>query len=497
MRRNIILIIFIFVVIKIELAQQPLQVIFDTEYGIGCSKIIEDNNNDYVLCCSEGYEDMNYHFNSWGRIIKLTQNFDISSKLIIIPDTDMYFSDIVVTDINKYITIGSYGYDTGYYYKCTNIIIGCLDENLETVNQTFTALPDGYFNPSIYLCKGPDDRIYAAGYANFLGFMHFFLLKIDSNGNILQSNFPQYPDSAYTNRIIGISDFNFSTNTFVAFGTSFDYTSTVQAIEIDTNLNYSITGLNDLQNGYSFGVHASSKWINDSTMIFSSCDNPDNNKFIFEDLFVAKINNTYEFIDEPIWIGREDTTDFPPKYSIDFKTTDNIFLGAFSGQSASEPFEYNYFVGLIDESMNKKGEKRIGEDNINYSLMAMVATSDGGCIFVSTRNDFLNTPDYDWDLHILKLYPNDIITSAAETPLKIDSDYNIFPNPGKDELYIQTSNKGVTIQLFNERGIVVLSEQLDDNYTSTINTSGLSSGLYFYRVTDKRGFSESGKWIKK
>ncbi len=478
-------------------SQDVLETVFDTEYGIKCDRILEDNNGNYILCCSEGYEDTNYNEHIWGRIIKLTQNFDITSKLVVEEDTDLYFTDMVITDANKYLAIGGYGYDTGNFYKCRNVIVSCFDENLETMNQTILPLPEGYRNPRINICKGPNDKIYAAGYVYFLGYNHFFLLKMDSDGNILQTNFPQYPDSAYTNRVFGILDYNYSTNTFVAFGAQFEYTSAIQAIEIDTNLNFTITGFDDLANDYFLSPYGIAKWLNDSIYLFLSADIPNNVSTNKRDLFITKMNKYYEFVDNPIWFGRKDTADIPGYYSMDFFEQDKVFVASHTHTSLTVQIENKYLIGLIDSELNIKGKKWIGSENVNYFFWTLCATSDGGCIFVSETYDYLNNPSYDKDLHILKLYPEDIITSAAETPLTIDSDYNIFPNPGKDELYIQTANKGVIIQLFNEQGIEVLSEQIDDNYTSCINTSNLSSGVYFYKFTDKRGFSESGKWIKK
>jgi len=476
-------------------SQNYPEIIFDTENSIGCNRIQEDINGDYILCCSEGKTDSIYQ--SWGRIIKCTSDFDIQSTIIEYPDTDLYFEDFVITDLNNYIVIGGHGFDEGWYYKCRNLIICIFNENLELLYQNIIPLPEGYFNPKMYLCKAGNGIIFGAGYAWFLGYQHFFMIKFNENGEILQSSYPDYPLYDFTHRIVGISDFNYSSNRFIALGRSFAYNSSIQAVEIDTNLNYSITQYYTNPNGYSFSSTATALWFNDSIYLFSSADNPTNNKPDNRDLFISQINKSHEFIGEPLWTGRQDTVDILGEYGMDFYTPNNIFVAGHTMQGGQAQWEYNYFIGLIDGNLNVKGTKRIGQPNINYFFSTLCATSDGGCVFVSTRNDYLNTPQYDWDLHIIKLFPDDIITTLPSTILQLESEYRIFPNPGGEQIYIETYNKGVYVQIFNDIGKLIFEQKLDNQFTTKINTLQMPSGTYIYNIVDDNGLKEEGIWIKK
>jgi len=358
-------------------------------------------------------------------------------------------------------------------------------------------LPEGYINPRLKLWQSENGNVYAGGTIRVDSSTNkdFYLIKFTENGDTLKTYLsPHTPSSEWIYDLMGKND---GESGFYLFGKAFSYSSSVQVIDVDTNLNYSIIDLNTASNGYSFGPGIGTKWLNDSVYLFSSCDDPSNNKYYVEDLFVSKMTNNHEFIGEPIWMGREDTTDCPGFNHLDYSDPEFIFLGANNNQWATASFEYNYFICLIDDDLNIKGVKRIGKANHNFMFMALCATGDGGCLFASTKYDYINDPEYDYDLHILRLYPDDIITSASETPLEIDSDYNVYPKPGNDVLYIQTARKGVICQLWDDKGNLVLKEKLDNRFAAKVNTSGLPSGIYLYKLTDNEGFSEDGKWIKK
>ncbi len=486
---SLFLILFVPAII---LSQKSQELIIDNDVGIGCNKILEDNNGDYILNC--GVSDTNWHFKSI--ILKIAPDFDTISKTIYVPEYNVRTSNFVIDENNNYFIFGLYGPDSlGLAGDYKQVFICCLDENLNEVFFKTYNVPKHHHNPIMRLYQSDNGELYSAGniYSENTNDRRLYFMKFNENGDTIKTALSAFHS-------VSLWTFNIFENKegepgFGLFVNGHSYVSHTQLIKIDTNLNYTVIDLNDISQGYVFGYGISAKWLDDSVYLFSSCDDPAPN--VYKDLFVSKMDADNNFIGEPLWVGRPDTNDFAGFYNMDFKFTDKIYLGAYNSQGISSSYENRFFIAMIDDGLNVKGTKSIGMPNNHFRFTALCATSDGGCIFASTKHDFVNSPEYDVDLYILKLFPDDITTSAAETPLEIDSDYNIFPNPGNDELYIQTSNKGVKIQFFNEQGIVVLSEQLNDSYTSIINTSGLSSGLYFYRISDKRGFSETGKWIKK
>ena len=474
------------------LSQQINELVIDNEFGIGCNKIIKDYNGDFILNCGTG--DTCGHISTL--ILKLTPEFDTTSTLINLPGFDIAFGDFIVTENNKYIFLGSYGIDGGYGYYFDYFCILALDENFEELYFKIYQLPDGYINPILKLVQAEDGKIFAGGTIRVDTTTNndFYLIKFNETGDTLKTYLS--PHTQLPERTYEILNKSGGQNGFYIFGDAFSFSSSMQVIDVDTNLNYSIIDLNTNPTGYFFGPGVGTKWLNDSIYLFSSCDNPSNNKKFFEDLFVSKMNTNHEFIGEPIWLGREDTTDYPGFNHLDYSDPDLIFLGANTAQWPLAAYQFNYFIGLIDDDLNIKGTKRIGKEHINFMFMSLCATDDGGCIFVSTKYDYINDPDYDFDLHILRLYPDDIITSASETPLEIDSDYNVYPNPGKNILNVQTARKGVTIELYDEHGLLVLKKQLADTYLNRITTTSLPPGNYIYKFTDNEGYIENGKWIK-
>ena len=475
------------------LSQQINEFVFDTEFGIGCNRIVKDNNGDFILNC--GIWDSSGHIST--TILKLTPEFDTTSTYINFPDYDISFSDIIITENNNSVFIGNYGVDLGYGYYYDYFCIIRFDENFNELYFKIYQLPTGFINTRLKLWQSENGYIYAAGTIrnNSSSDYNFYLTKFNGNGDTLKTiKSPQALTPKITYNILGSND---GESGFYVFGKNFSYSSSIQIIDVDTNLNYTIIDLDDLSNGYFLGPGVDAKWLNDSIYLFSSCDDPTNNKDFVEDLFVSKMTSNHEFIGEPIWLGRKDTTDYPGANHMDYSDPEFIFLGANTGQWPLAAYQYNYFIGLIDGDLNIKGTKRIGKANHNFMFMALCATDDGGCLFASTKYDYINDPDYDFDLHILRLYPDDIITSASETPLEIDSDYYVYPNPGNNILYVETARKGVKIEMFDDKGDLVITEQLNNNFTSKINTLKLPAGVYVYKFTDDKGFTETGKWIKK
>ena len=71
----------------------------------------------------------------------------------------------------------------------------------------------------------------------------------------------------------------------------------------------------------------------------------------------------------------------------------------------------------------------------------------------------------------------------------------LSPNPGSNTLYIQTSLKDAKFELYDITGRQVIKRSIN-KVNTTINTSALLPGMYFYRFTLNGEVKESGKWVK-
>ena len=125
----------------------------------------------------------------------------------------------------------------------------------------------------------------------------------------------------------------------------------------------------------------------------------------------------------------------------------------------------------------------------------MIATNDGGCLMVGNRYDD-EIQNQERDIYIAKVNSEGLIVWTQEIPIK-KQETTVYPNPGTNQINIKTDNKELDFELININGQVLFS-QIVNNNLKTINTESLKSGMYFFRLIDKKYKTiETGKWIKK
>jgi hypothetical protein len=77
---------------------------------------------------------------------------------------------------------------------------------------------------------------------------------------------------------------------------------------------------------------------------------------------------------------------------------------------------------------------------------------------------------------------------SAETAIQL------YPNPGIHTLYIKTASEKVNFEMYDITGKQIMQQNINGN--TTINTSTLHPGMYFYRILQNGVVKENGKWIK-
>ncbi|MCE3297343.1 MAG: hypothetical protein K0R65_3057 [Crocinitomicaceae bacterium] len=74
--------------------------------------------------------------------------------------------------------------------------------------------------------------------------------------------------------------------------------------------------------------------------------------------------------------------------------------------------------------------------------------------------------------------------------------FSVFPNPGTDELKIETkSTDDLNIRIFTAKGKLVTEEHLSAAGAHTVNTSRFDNGVYFIEVSGTEG-KVTQRWIK-
>ena len=89
---------------------------------------------------------------------------------------------------------------------------------------------------------------------------------------------------------------------------------------------------------------------------------------------------------------------------------------------------------------------------------------------------------------------------TADGPLgtssvKIDDRPNIYPNPVKDLLYVNSDKEYTSYSIYNMAGQMVASEKMSGK--SGMNVSRITVGQYLLKLTDKNGNTDTSQFIKK
>jgi hypothetical protein len=275
---------------------------------------------------------------------------------------------------------------------------------------------------------------------------------------------------------------------------STEYSSIGEITEVDTNFNLTSHLLPPIINGiyYDMGWRGSCKWLNDSTYVLvseGSLESPS------RDLYIYKMNAQHEFLTEPFILGQDNITDNSIRFrGVDWTDPGHIYVASWYWPSMG--YTKPYYVAVFNEGFDVLGAKSIGGGKHNLLVNSILATDDGGCIMVGGQRDIEGGDEYDWNGYVAFFSPGDIITSAAETKNPYDSDYLLFPNPGKDLMTVQTARKGVTLKVYGQGGQLVLEQELSGNFRSNVGTESFKPGLYHFLLTDKEGNVEHKKWIK-
>lgn len=463
--------------------EAQVEYLVDTDKNLFLQNVKLDNNGDFISVFLE--DSVDYHFAAG--IIKFDKEFNYQMYIHDIDTADVLVRDFVVTSENNYLIAGTIGKDNGEWYSNHIIYILLLDEDFNFMAENFYYLPEEYTNPYIKIFKNDDGRIYLILDRGAPPYILKGILELSNSGQIAKEQMYYDMGGAIMN------PFTSPQNGFYLLRGSEVAWAVGEITEVDTSLNFTTMVLPAYVNGqwYNMGPRGSCKWLNDTTYILIS----EGAETKGHDLYLYKMNSQHEFLTEPFIIGRENEDDQSLRYrGIDWTDPEHIYIASWEYASNYQPNEY--FVAVIDENFEVLGSKSVGGEDNNTAVNSLLATEDGGCVMVGSQRKYQTGDESDWNGYVAFFSPDDIITSAVETTNPYDSDYLLFPNPGNDQLIIQTARKGVRLKMYNQSGKIVLEKQLPDVFRSTVNTDQLIPGFYLCQLTDKKGNTEYKKWIK-
>jgi len=119
---------------------------------------------------------------------------------------------------------------------------------------------------------------------------------------------------------------------------------------------------------------------------------------------------------------------------------------------------------------------------------------DHGCLLLGSTFNYL-TQDMERDILIIKVDENGLWTGSHDIISTIVHDAILYPNPGNARLCVETGLKDAGFELYDVLGNNRMHQILNPGLT-VISTQDLTTGMYFYRITQKDRVVESGTWVK-
>jgi hypothetical protein len=480
---SFLFIFFFFFAAKIIYAQS-FELIYKTNFDDISTDAIETPDNSFVLTLSSGnfYEE-DYQF----KLIKISsEGLLIDSIEIVIPENyalkELY--NIYQVNDNLYLTTGLCRNKISDSLK---IIIVQFDQNIES-NQTFMCnfSLQGNFNIGNNFLNAYGNIVTIG--TDFNNYNHF-LLEYDMFGNLI--NYQYYDDenftARYANAIWEVEQLNKYHLYLAGFPQEFwiidritfaietvkNYNSTFWPWDCSNginNTNYLVIGRNYLNDNIKkpafLEVDSSGNILCMQSYNFYADTNSGNINKSFDNytnkIYIVAAHNFlvtsgYPFIPQQQWIWlMKINTD----YSVDWQ---------------------HFYKG-----------------DVNFMPYKVLATTDGGALVLSTRYDWNDPIPDQRDVHILKIDSTgyyDPITGTEEEIEQMNKQILVYPNPTNGDVnFVLGLYSNLQLFVYNSMGKLNLTELLPTS--KTIDLSSLPNGVYFYLITGKNGFKESGKILK-
>lgn len=424
-----------------------------------------------------------------GLILKLNKYGDLVDSLTLsIPNRSLHLAHVNIDSDNTLIVNGV-SFDTTTNIN-SRLEIFRLNNNLEILNSNSILITEEGLAGYSFLNFLDNGNIVISGALSGLsGYGAHLRYNIKLNYEF---------DSLYSYiRYASLGTLCFSTN-------QLSDTSYLMLTHIGTWAGFAITDTMFVETGeytelpYDVNCDCGIKWDSDSSffLVGDYYNDPNNNHDIglFRALS-AMDTSTYTF---NYWGATNDTVDFPAPFNgIDFNNKDTIYAGG-TKNFFPWPLDVPSYYSLVqtDSLLNIRWEKFYGGD-ANYTLLSIDATKDGGCLLGGIKHEF--TYAYGkTDAHILKVNSQGLITGNPNNSKIEIKEALVFPNPGTEYLQVQIASQynQSTFELFDLNGKLVLSEEIQGKWKQ-ISTIFLPSGTYIFKIHNKDGLFESGKWIKK
>ncbi len=450
-------------------------------------------SNDYVADIAE--DDGNYYAIGGncaedicgGRIYKINAAADTITKAFYFGDTSCVFSNLIIE--NDKITIVSIISTAPEYYDDLMILV--FDTNLNYISKKIINLPN-MENTETWRFKKHLNSYYVLtttqGPSSFppnVGDPYF--IKLNSQLDTIRTSLfriegPQrigdYIFSKDGSELYLFSSLYFQlpnldvSDEFIVYDTSF-------------NLKY----WKEFPDGIPTFAH-DVEWIDDTTFLIAS-----NHFYPSDDQWFRQMDTSLTVYNQS-HVGDPTLLDYGgAEKTIDFITKDSIyFVGVKNVIAEFYPREYSWIrAGLLNSQLQVIFERFYGGDAY-YNTRMIKRTSDGGFLISSQRFDYLTQQYNEWDVCLLKLNSEGLITNTASHETNYHS-FIVYPNPARDFITIESTElQQGTIKILDCAGNIKLITNYSNGKTS-INISNLAKGVYFITL-DNSQLNQHYKFIK-
>jgi hypothetical protein len=480
MKKCIIFIVLIFIGVVISKAQNSFELLIQNEEDQIPKGLIEENNGNIICSIFDEPDAHLIKINIFGEIIG---SLKIDSPV----NGNCNISEFIKCDTDHFSAFGEFNTDTSFYLWYLK-----LDYNLTILKNILIPVPDkimGNYTNCLINSKG--NYIVSSSYGQLSYDRDIFIIEFDTNGVVLEEKY-WGSGSSGIKLIFDIAEQTVNKYFFTGNSINLNDKSLCYIYEIDSNLtitnqqyiNWDIGNLNEIE------------FIEDSIFILSGV------KYFPEyeedQLGLLKLDLNYNHIDS-LNFGKwgNDTVDYPAFHNnLSYISKENIFYGGTSNLDLFNPFYTTmpswFLLVKLSDTFEVQWQKYYGGDAA-YNLLSILATQDGGCVMAGTRYDY-QTQNQERDVYILKVNQEGIITWTYNFP-ETTRQAIVYPNPGRDEIWIKAIENNLRFDLFDINGNKILSQPIEKE--DNINTSHLQKGVYTYRILNQKAETiETGKWIK-
>jgi len=124
-------------------------------------------------------------------------------------------------------------------------------------------------------------------------------------------------------------------------------------------------------------------------------------------------------------------------------------------------------------------------NNANLSLINVTLNLNLDCIQI----DAGFTPPFTWYKDPAAVYSDNCVNLSTGSLEVVD--FDVYPNPVKNELTILTQAEIKTVKVYN-----LVGQEMLETTTNSIKVSHLTSGIYLLHIETETGLSETKKIIK-